>query len=103
MSACRVGRKSRSREFAKAIELEPCAIIPFEPKLFGTAANNGQMLAEIEPTSKIVEMFDDLARLLMGARTCASRRRVFWGRCSNALGARRRASSPRYAVEKIQG
>jgi pilus assembly protein CpaE len=53
-------------EFAKALELEPCAIIPFEPKLFGTAANNGQMLAEIEPTSKIVETFDDLARLLIG-------------------------------------
>ncbi len=53
-------------EFAKAIEVEPCAIIPFEPKLFGTAANNGQMLAEIDPASKIVETFDNLARLLVG-------------------------------------
>ncbi len=53
-------------EFAKAIETQPCAVIPFEPKLFGTAANNGQMLAEIEPASKIVEVFDDLARNLMG-------------------------------------
>jgi len=53
-------------EFAKAIEVEPCGVIPFEPKLFGTAANNGQMLAEIDPSSKIVETFDDLARLLIG-------------------------------------
>jgi len=53
-------------EFAKAIEVAPVAIIPFEPKLFGTAANNGQMLAEIEPGSKIVESFDSLARLVMG-------------------------------------
>jgi pilus assembly protein CpaE len=53
-------------EFAKAIEVTPVAVIPFEAKLFGTAANNGQMLAEIEPGSKIVESFDNLARLVMG-------------------------------------
>ena len=53
-------------EFAKAIEAAPVAVIPFEPKLFGTAANNGQMLAEIEPGSKIVEILDELARLVMG-------------------------------------
>ena len=73
-------------EFAKAIELEPCAIIPFEPKLFGTAANNGQMLAEIEPS---VENRRDLRRSRAPAdgarRACESRRRVFWRRCSNAL------------------
>ena len=64
-------------EFAKAIELEPCAIIPFEPKLFGTAANNGQMLAEIEPD---VEDRRDVRRSRAPAdrarRTCASRRRA---------------------------
>ncbi len=53
-------------EFAKAIEMQPVAIIPFEPKLFGTAANNGQMLAEVEAGSKIVETLDDVARSVMG-------------------------------------
>ena len=53
-------------EFAKAIEIEPIAVVPFEPKLFGTAANNGQMLAEVEPASKIVEAIDDVGRSLMG-------------------------------------
>lgn len=53
-------------EFAKAIELQPIAHIPFEPKLFGTAANNGQMLAEVEGGAKIVEMLDDVGRALMG-------------------------------------
>ena len=53
-------------EFAKTMELQPVAAIPFEPKLFGTAANNGQMIAEIEPNSKIVEIFDNLARTVMG-------------------------------------
>lgn len=53
-------------EFAKAIEVEPIASIPFEPKLFGTAANNGQMLAEVEASSKIVETIDEVGRSLMG-------------------------------------
>ncbi|HYA80520.1 MAG TPA: AAA family ATPase [Methylocystis sp.] len=53
-------------EFAKAMELQPIAVIPFEPKLFGTAANNGQMLAEVDASAKIVEIFDDLARSIMG-------------------------------------
>ncbi len=58
-------------DFAKAIEADPAAIISFEPKLFGTAANNGQMIAEVEPGAKIVEIFDHLGRELMrrsGAR-----------------------------------
>lgn len=53
-------------DFAKAIDSQPLAIIPFEPKLFGTASNNGQMLAEIEQGSKIVESLDELARVTMG-------------------------------------
>lgn len=53
-------------EFAKAIEIEPSAVIPFEPKLFGTASNNGQMIAEVEPGGKVVEVFDTLGRQLMG-------------------------------------
>jgi pilus assembly protein CpaE len=59
-------------EFAKAIETEPLATVPFEPKLFGTAANNGQMLAEVEAASKIVETLDEVGRALMGK--AASRR-----------------------------
>lgn len=53
-------------DFAKAIDVEPAAIIPFEPKLFGAASNNGQMIAEVDPGSKIVETFDALGRDLMG-------------------------------------
>ncbi|HBY32068.1 MAG TPA: CtpF protein, partial [Bradyrhizobium sp.] len=29
-------------EFAKAIESQPIAAIPFDPQIFGSAANNGQ-------------------------------------------------------------
>jgi pilus assembly protein CpaE len=53
-------------EFAKAVESESVCIVPFEPKMFGTAANNGQMLAEVDAGSKVVEALDDLGRRLMG-------------------------------------
>jgi pilus assembly protein CpaE len=53
-------------DFAKAMELTPLGTIPFDPKLFGTATNNGQMLAEVEASSKIVETIDDMGQQLMG-------------------------------------
>jgi pilus assembly protein CpaE len=37
----------KAADFAKALEDEPVAVIPFEPQIFGAAANNGQMIAEI--------------------------------------------------------
>jgi pilus assembly protein CpaE len=54
------------KDFANALEREPVAIIPFEPKIFGAAANNGQMLAEISKSHRAAEMFKDLALLLTG-------------------------------------
>jgi pilus assembly protein CpaE len=53
-------------DFVKAVDVEPSAVIAFEPKLFGTAANNGQMIAEIEPASKINEGIGELARVISG-------------------------------------
>ncbi|MBK5959134.1 CtpF protein [Rhodoplanes elegans] len=53
-------------DFAKALEDEPVAIIPFEPQLFGTAANNGQMIAEVAASHRIAESFRHLAQLVTG-------------------------------------
>jgi pilus assembly protein CpaE len=53
-------------DFAKAVDLEPQGFINFEPKLFGTAANNGQMIAEVDPSNKINETISDLARAVTG-------------------------------------
>jgi pilus assembly protein CpaE len=53
-------------DFVKAVDMEPSATIAFEPKLFGTAANNGQMIAEVEPASKINEALSELARVISG-------------------------------------
>ncbi|MGE0564362.1 MAG: CpaE family protein [Pseudolabrys sp.] len=53
-------------DFAKALEDEPAAIIPFDPQLFGTAANNGQMIAEVSSSHKTTELFRQLAQILTG-------------------------------------
>jgi len=53
-------------DFAKALEDQPLAVIPFEPQLFGTAANNGQMIAEVSKGHKSAEMFRQLAQVLTG-------------------------------------
>ena len=53
-------------EFAKALEAPVALTIPFEPALFGTAANNGQMIAEIQAGSKVAELFNDLAGMPLG-------------------------------------
>ncbi len=49
-------------DFAKAVDLVPAGVLAFEPKLFGTAANNGQMIAEVEAAGKIADTIRDLAR-----------------------------------------
>jgi pilus assembly protein CpaE len=53
-------------DFAKALDDEPAAIIPFEPQIFGTAANNGQMIAEVSGNHKVAETFRNLAQVLTG-------------------------------------
>jgi pilus assembly protein CpaE len=53
-------------DFTKTVELEPIAVIPHDAKLFGAAANNGQMIAEIDANSKIAEIFGELARAITG-------------------------------------
>jgi pilus assembly protein CpaE len=61
-------------DFAKALEFEPVASIPFEPALFGTAANNGQMVAEVSSGHRATETFRQLAQTLTGrAETKRSR------------------------------
>lgn len=52
------------KDFSHAIELEPKAVIDFDAQLFGTAANNGQMIEEISDKSKAADVFRGLANLL---------------------------------------
>jgi pilus assembly protein CpaE len=55
-----------TNDFAKALEDKPLAVIPFEPQIFGTAANNGQMIAELSSSHKTADIFRGLAQTLTG-------------------------------------
>lgn len=70
-------------DFAAALEDEPVAVIPFEPQLFGTAANNGQMIAEVASGHRVAEVFRQLAQTITG-RTEAKKTRA--GRLSPLIG-----------------
>ena len=54
------------REFAKAVESPPIAAIPCDSRLFGTAANNGQMIAELSANHRTSRMLLQIARQLTG-------------------------------------
>ncbi|TCD16424.1 AAA family ATPase [Oricola cellulosilytica] len=53
-------------DFAEPLGIEPIAIIPFDAHLFGTASNNGRMLAETDAASPIVANLSDIAHVVTG-------------------------------------
>jgi pilus assembly protein CpaE len=55
-----------ARGFVKTIESPPIAAIPFDSRLFGMAANNGQMIAEISANHRTAKMFLQIAQRLTG-------------------------------------
>lgn len=63
-------------EFIKALETTGALISPFDAKLFGAAANNGQMLEEIDPNAKIVNLLKTLGRELMGRPASPERKNI---------------------------
>ena len=54
------------KDFAAAIGVEPDIVVPFEPEVFGMAANNGQMISETSPAAKSSLAIDQLASALTG-------------------------------------
>jgi pilus assembly protein CpaE len=54
------------KDFAETMGLDPAAVLAFDPALFGTAANNGQMLLEVQPKAPISESLRRLASTLTG-------------------------------------
>jgi pilus assembly protein CpaE len=53
-------------DFAKALDLDPVAAIAHDAKMFGAAANNGQMIAELDPSANANDVFAELTRLVTG-------------------------------------
>ena len=52
------------KDFGQALELDPRVVIDFDAQLFGTAANNGQMIEEVSERSKAADAFRHLANVL---------------------------------------
>jgi pilus assembly protein CpaE len=50
------------KDFGEALGVTPSLCLPFDPKLFGQAANNGQMISEVGPKSRSAEGIDHLAQ-----------------------------------------
>lgn len=53
-------------DFAKILEIEPEAKIPFDAALFGAALNNGRMIMEMQGSGKIAEIFSALSASVLG-------------------------------------
>jgi len=53
-------------EFAEPLDTTPIALIPFDPQLFGNAANNGRMLGEMDANSAITHTINEIAHILTG-------------------------------------
>src|SRR5262249_56630612 len=55
-----------AKDFAETPGLEPSLVLPFDPQLFGQAANNGQMINELAPKSPTADGIRRLAQIVTG-------------------------------------
>lgn len=69
----------KASDFSKALDMDPAAIIPFDSALFGTAANNGQMIAEVSASHKTSEIFKQLSEVLTGRSEAKRARKSMLG------------------------
>jgi pilus assembly protein CpaE len=56
----------KSEKYAAALQIQPIALIPFEPSVFSAAANEGCMIAEMSPRAKACSRFNQIAQTLTG-------------------------------------
>ena len=53
-------------DFCQPLGVTPIAVIPFDPVLFGNAANNGRMLGEMDAKHPSVQAMNEIAHILTG-------------------------------------
>jgi pilus assembly protein CpaE len=80
-------------EFTKAMECRPVAAIPFDSRMFGTASNNGQMIAEISANHGTTLLFEQIARQLTGRGEMKRQRRSLLSPLINRLRGKTRSTS----------
>jgi pilus assembly protein CpaE len=73
-------------DFCEPLGVEPVAIIPFDAQLFGTAANSGRMIAEMDRKSPTAETFSQIAHLVTGRATVKKPKKAGLGKMLGLLG-----------------
>jgi len=58
----------KPNEFARTLGIELLASISFDAQLFGTAANNGKMIADISAKAPVLKSFSDIATGIAGRK-----------------------------------
>jgi pilus assembly protein CpaE len=64
-------------EFAAAVRIDPIAKIGFDPAVFGTAANKGQMISSVSAKSPVCATFTQIARVLSGRNAAKAAKASF--------------------------
>jgi pilus assembly protein CpaE len=80
-----------SAEFAASIECQLLGQIPFDAALFGTAANNGQMIAEISANHKVNDIYRNIGMHVTGRTVFETGSRSASAKLSSFLKMRKRA------------
>jgi len=65
------------KDFCEALGAEPTLVLPYEPAIFGAAANNGQMVNEMRGDSKAAEGMLHLARVITGRHVESQSKSLF--------------------------
>lgn len=79
-----------AKDFSEPLGITPMAIIPFDPLLFGNAANNGRMLGEMDARNAVVQTINDIAHVLTGRSEAKARKSSGLGGILNRLKARKK-------------
>lgn len=66
-------------DFADPLGITPLAVIPFEPHLFGNAANNGRMLGEMDAAHVVVGTLNEIAHVLAGRSEMKTKKKAGLG------------------------
>lgn len=73
-------------DFCEPLGVQPVAVIPFDAQLFGTAANSGRMIAEMDRKSPTAETFSQIAHLVTGRATIKKPKKAGLGNLLGLLG-----------------
>jgi pilus assembly protein CpaE len=79
-------------EFSAALSLKPAAVIPFDAHTFGTAANNGQMIAETSAKNPVVPIFDGIARTVTHRNEVRRQSKSLFGPLFQRLGGKKQSA-----------